>query len=431
MSKHFTVIGAGSVGIGTALHLQQRGYSVSLVDKSIPASETSYGNAGVINSSSFTPLNNPSLLGKLPRLLLNNHAYLRFSVPHIARNIPWCYHFLRACSKTRTQETSEALSDLCSGALDEHRALMQRCGNMHRLSQSGWLKLFRKGGPLAAESDEAMIFDAFGVGYRAVTKDEIHDLEPHLKPIFSGGYLLSDSASVNNPGQLLREYVEQFLSDGGEFITADVQSIEEQSMEALNGSRQKENHNSSQSGFKIVTGAETLFAQNLVVCAGPWSADVLKLLGYRVLLGFERGYHQHFTLETGAALSRPIHDVDAGYILAPMEQGIRMTTGVELNHRDAPSNFSQLQQVLPRAREALPLGEPTQDPVWRGCRPTFPDSRPVIDRAPRHENLWMAFGHQHIGLMSGPVTGKLLTQKICGEEPDIDLAPFAATRWVS
>ena len=418
MEKQFTVVGAGSVGIGVALHLQQRGFQVSLLDKTTPASQTSYGNAGVINASSFMPLNNPSLLRKLPRLLLNNHAYLRYSIPHVVKNIPWCYHFLRACTKRQTDETSQALNALCGGALDEHRAFMQRCGNMHRLAQSGWLKLFREAGPLRPDSKDASILDAFDIPYKAVTKSEISDLEPHLKPIFSGGYLLSDSSSVNNPGMLLREYVEQFVRDGGEFIQGGVNSIEQAT-------------GADSSGFVLNTDASPLYAENLVVCAGPWSADMLKPLGYKVLLGFERGYHQHFNLEAGASLSRPIHDMDAGYILAPMEQGIRLTTGVELNHRDAPSNFSQLQQVLPRARQALALGEPTKDPVWRGCRPTFPDSRPVIDQAPRHDNLWMAFGHQHIGLMSGPVTGKLLAQKISGETTDIDLQPFRASRWVS
>lgn len=418
MDKKFTVIGAGSVGIGVAMHLQQRGCRVSLVDKTTPASQTSYGNAGVINASSFTPLNNPSLLGKLPRLLLNNHAYLRYSVPHVLKNIPWCYHFLRACTQPRTDETSQALNALCAGALDEHRALMQRCGNMHRLAHSGWLKLFRTAGPLQADSKDASILDAFDIPYRAVSRSDINDLEPHLNPIFSGGYLLSDSSSVNNPGMLLREYVEQFIRDGGEFIESEVHAIEKSKATDTNG-------------FTLNTAGSPLQAENLVVCAGPWSADMLKPLGYRVMLGFERGYHQHFHLDPGVSLSRPIHDMDAGYILAPMEQGIRLTTGVELNHRDAPSNFSQLQQVLPRARQALALAEPTKDPVWRGCRPTFPDSRPVIDQAPRHENLWMAFGHQHIGLMSGPVSGKLLAQKINGELPDIDLTPFRASRWVT
>lgn len=418
MQKRFTVVGAGSVGIGVALHLQQRGFRVVLIDKSLPASQTSYGNAGVINASSFMPLNNPALLGKLPRLLLNNHAYLRYSVPHIVKNTPWCYHFLRACTRRKSEETCRALNALCSGALDEHRALMQRCGNMHRLSQNGWLKLFRKAGPLQVDSKEAAVLDAFEIPYRAVSINDIRDLEPHLKPVFSGGYLLSDSSSVNNPAMLLREYVEQFLRDGGEFVQSSVQSIRET---VATGS----------GGFTLEIGNDSLPAENLVVCAGPWSADMLKPLGYKVLLGFERGYHQHFKLASGASLTRPIHDMDAGYILAPMEQGIRLTTGVELNHRDAPSNFSQLQQVLPRAKQALDITEPTEDPVWRGCRPTFPDSRPVIDQAPRHENLWMAFGHQHIGLMSGPVTGKLLAQKISGETPDIDLTPFNASRWVS
>ena len=227
MNKHYTVIGAGSVGIGTALHLQQRGFKVTLVDKALPASQTSYGNAGVINSSSFTPLNNPSLLGKLPRLLLNNHAYLRYNIPHVLKNLPWCFHFLRGCTEGKTLETSKALHELCSGALDEHRALMQRCGNMHRLSQSGWLKLFRKSGPLPPDSKDATVLDNYGITFRAVDENEIRDLEPDLKPIFTGGFLLSDSASVNNPGQLLREYVEQFTNDGGEFVSANVQSIKE------------------------------------------------------------------------------------------------------------------------------------------------------------------------------------------------------------
>jgi len=183
-------------------------------------------------------------------------------------------------------------------------------------------------------------------------------------------------------------------------------------------------------GFVLETEGGDLAADNLVVCAGPWSGSVLEWLGYRVMLQVERGYHQHFEQSGDKRLTRPLHDVDAGYIFAPMEPGLRLTTGVELQHRDAEPNHSQLQQVIPRAREAVDLGEPTADPVWMGCRPTFPDSRPVIDRAPAHENLWMAFGHQHIGLMSGPVTGKLLVQAICGEKTDIDLTPFAAGRWI-
>jgi len=212
--------------------------------------------------------------------------------------------------------------------------------------------------------------------------DEVYDLEPSLHKIFTSGFLLRDSAQVNSPGNLLKEYVQQFVADGGQLLKTDVHSL------TFDGDE-----------FTL-TGTTPLQTKHLVVAAGPWSADVLKPLGYRVLLGVERGYHQHFHAQHGATLSRTIHDIDAGYIIAPMENGLRLTTGVELALRDAPDNTAQLQQVIPRAREAFPLGEPTKDPIWRGARPTLPDSRPIIGRAPKHENLWLAFGHQHIGLIN-------------------------------
>jgi len=421
MSKKFVVLGAGSVGISTAIHLQQRGFKVSLIDKQLPATATSFGNAGVINDSSFIPLNNPGLIKKLPRLLMNNRPELRYSYSHVLKNLPWCFNFLRSATAGKSRETANALAALVTDALDEHRAIMQRVGNMHRLSKNGWLKVYRRDVSTFFTERDSELFAEHNVGISRLDAAQIQQLEPALKPIFKSGYLLTDSAAVNNPGALLREYVDYFTSSGGTFIQS-----------AVTGLRQSERQcdEGNVNGFIAETEGGEISADNLVVCAGPWSGTVLEWLGYRVMLQVERGYHQHFNHTEGQQLTRPLHDVDAGYIFAPMEAGLRLTTGVELQHRDAEPNYSQLQQVIPRAREAINLGEPTADPVWMGCRPTFPDSRPVIDRAPAHENLWLAFGHQHIGLMSGPVTGKLLVQTICGEEPDIDLKPFSAARWI-
>ena len=417
MSKQFVVIGAGSVGISTAMHLQQRGFDVSLIDRQLPATATSFGNAGVINDSSFIPLNNPGLIKKLPRLLLNNRPELRYSYAHVLKNLPWCFNFLRYATAGKSAETATALASLVADALDEHRAIMQRVGNMHRLSKSGWLKVYRRDVDNFFTEQDSALFSTHDVGIQRLDAKQIQELEPGLKPIFKSGYLLSDSAAVNNPGALLKEYVEYFVSSGGKFIQS-----------AVSGLRQSkhEGKETNSQGFVIETEGAELSADNLVVCAGPWSGSVLDWLGYRVMLQVERGYHQHFKQTADKPLTRPLHDVDAGYIFAPMETGLRLTTGVELQHRDAEPNYSQLQQVIPRAKEAIDLGEATADPIWMGCRPTFPDSRPVIGRAPAHENLWLAFGHQHIGLMSGPVTGKLLVQMICGEKPDIDVTPFSS-----
>ncbi len=412
MAKEITVLGAGSVGVGTAMHLQQRGWHVTLVDAAKPASKTSFGNAGVINSSSFIPLNNHELWKSLPKYLLNNKPQIRYTLARIALEFPWLAQFLKHANKQDTNDTVEALYQLCTPALDEHKAFMQRTGNMHRLSEQGWLKVFRNSNGYQLNDFNGQMYERHHIGTKVLTTDEIYDLEPSLKRIFRGGYLLTDSAYVNNPGALISEYANQFAADGGTVVQQSIKSL------------------SYDGKHFTLHGKSTLTTEHLVVAAGPWSADVLKPLGYRVTLGVERGYHQHFHPEGSATLHRTLYDVDAGYIMAPMEAGIRLTTGVELARRDAPPNYAQLNQVIPRAHEAFPIAGPTDDPIWCGNRPTLPDSKPIIDQAPAHDNLWLAFGHQHIGMMSGPITGKLLAQQISGEPTDIDLTPFRASRWV-
>ena len=412
MNRSISVLGAGSVGVGTALHLQQRGWQVTLIDRSEPASETSYGNAGVINASSFVPINNHDLWKSLPVYLKNNQPQVRYSWARIIKEFPWLFHFLKHANKHDANVTSEALNQLCAPALDEHRALMQRAGNMHRLCEAGWLKVFRSQNGYNPSSFDAELYDRFGIGVQPLNSAEIYDLEPSLKKIFNSGFLLTDSAQVNNPGMLIKEYAQRFVADGGKLVRTNVSSV-----------------SYDQKHF-ILEGDTRLQTEHLVIAAGPWSADVLSTLDYKVMLSVERGYHQHFHPEEGAALNRTLHDIDGGYIMAPMEAGIRITSGVELATRDAPANPAQLTQVIPRAYEAFPLSGPTKDPIWKGARPTLPDSRPIIGRSPAHKNLWLAFGHQHIGLMSGPITGKLLAQQINDEQPDIDLTPFRAERWV-
>ena len=115
--------------------------------------------------------------------------------------------------------------------------------------------------------------------------------------------------------------------------------------------------------------------------------------------------------------------------MTPMEQGIRVTTGVELTARDAPSSFAQLDAVVPVAHGVVEFGEAVGEP-WRGARPTLPDSLPMIGPAPRHSGLWLAFGNQHIGFTTGPATGAAIAAMIGGETPPFDVGPFSPSRYL-
>jgi D-amino-acid dehydrogenase len=72
--------------------------------------------------------------------------------------------------------------------------------------------------------------------------------------------------------------------------------------------------------------------------------------------------------------------------------------------------------VTPRVREAFPVDQILLDDPWMGRRPTVPDTLPLIGPAPRHENLWLAFAHSHMGLTMGPITGQLIANFISGSE---------------
>jgi len=413
MSKSISVIGAGSIGVSSALHLQQRGWDVTLIDRKSPGRETSYGNAGVINSGSMVALNSPAMHKSLASLLKNDKPQLRYNLKHILKNLPWAVQFLQASKTRQSDKTAEALYSLTSVSLQEHKAFMQRAGNSHRLSEAGWLRVYRKDPGFDENSYDAQQLRRFNIPGQKLNTDELRDLEPSLKHIYASGYLLSGAACINNPGALITEYAQQFVADGGTLVNAEITGIE------TNGER-----------ITCRTNAHDIESDQLLVAAGPWSNDILELLNYEVPLGVERGYHAHYNLENDASLGRSVFDVQSGFIMSPMEMGLRITTGVDLDHRDAAPNHEQLKQVLPSIKEAIDLGEQTSDPIWQGNRPTLPDSKPVIGKAPNHNNVWVAFGHQHIGLMTGPITGKLISEQISGEQSEIDTTPFAPARYI-
>ena len=179
-------------------------------------------------------------------------------------------------------------------------------------------------------------------------------------------------------------------------------------------------------GWRVDGPDGAVVAREVVVALGPWSDLVFRPLGYSIPLGVKRGYHLHLAPRGNAVLHHPVLDSDLGYLLAPMNRGIRLTTGVEFARRDAPPTPIQIERALPQAHALFPLGEAVDAKPWMGARPCLPDMLPVIGKAPRHAGLWFDFGHQHHGLTLGPATGRLLAEMMTGETPFAD--PSAVRR---
>ncbi len=407
------VLGAGMVGVSAALHLQQRGRDVVLLDRHERAGEeTSHGNAGLIECASVFPYMFPRELAQILRYALNREPHMRYRVGDLPAFLPWLARYFRASSPERALRSAMAELPLIQRSLVEHEALIAAAGVPELLRRTGWIKLFRHEASLAAAVREMERAKAYGVEGALLDAPAIAAREPCLTGEFAGALHWPAPGFVPDPGGLAKAYAALFQRRGGRFLSGDARTLEHDAR-----------------GWAVKGRDGAVRAREAVVALGPWSDLVFAPLGYKVPLAVKRGYHLHLAPRGNAVLNHPVLDSDLGYLLAPMDRGIRLTTGVEFAQRDAPPSPIQLQRALPRAHALFPLGEPVESKPWMGARPCLPDMIPVIGRAPRHPGLWFDFGHQHHGLTLGPVTGRLLAEMMTGEAPFTDPAPYAVERF--
>ena len=247
---------------------------------------------------------------------------------------------------------------------------------------------------------------------KTLDANDIAEREPALTGDFAGGIYWPTPGFVPDPGGLAKAYAALFARKGGRFLVGDARTLEQRG-----------------GGWRIAGANGAIVAREIVVALGPWSDQVFRPLGYSIPLAVKRGYHLHLAPRGNAVLNHPVLDSDSGFLLAPMNRGIRLTTGVEFARRDAPPTPIQVERALPRAHALFPLGEAVEAKPWMGARPCLPDMLPVIGKAPRHNGLWFDFGHQHHGLTLGPATGRLLAEMMTGETPFADPKPFAVERF--
>jgi D-amino-acid dehydrogenase len=405
------VLGAGIVGVSAAYAVRQRGLSVILIDRREPGSETSHGNAGILSSGSILPLNRPSLWSALPAYMTNRHAALRWDPAWAIRNIDWLVRFLANATTSRIKPRATALHGLIGASLKLHREWIVKADAAQRIRETGWLKAWRSDAIAAAKEEQAFLAE-YGIASLILDRQAISALEPNILPVYKVGLLHTQTASVDSPGAVVKAYARMFVGSGGQIRQSQINAI------VPDGE-----------GWRVVLADGGIAARHVVVALGPWSWDLLRPLGYHVPMAFERGYHREFQPNPARSLQRPIHDAEGSFLMTPMEQGIRVTTGVELTARDAPSSFAQLDQVVPVARGVVEFGEAVGEP-WRGARPTLPDSLPMIGPAPRHSGLWLAFGNQHIGFTTGPATGAAIAAMIGGATPSFDASAFSPSRYL-
>ena len=407
------VLGAGIVGASAALHLVKRGLAVALVERAVPGEGTSFGNAGIIEGNTFFPYPFPTDPAAILLIAFKRATEANYHFSVLPSLLPWLLAYYRAGRPDRMFEFAHGMRPLFAGALAEHEALISESGAGKYLRKNGWLKVYRNRASFEATRADLEAVAKAGIAFEPLQRDGVLALEPDLAPVFACGVFWPTAASLSNPGAVTRAFTDRFSALGGVLLKGDARTLHR-----------------ADGRWRVDTDEGPVDAPQAVVALGPWAPDVLAPLGLKLPLQVKRGYHLHFRPRGNRGLNRPTLDADVGYVVAPMEQGLRLTTGAEFAFRDAPPTPVQFDRLLPAARALFPLGEAVEPTPWMGSRPCFPDSRPVIGRAPGLSGLWLDYGHAHWGLTIGPSSGRLLAEMMTGATTFCDPKPYAAERFL-
>lgn len=411
MASEVLVLGAGMVGVSTALALQQRGRQVVLVDRRPPGRETSYGNAGFIQREAVQPYAFPRSWQALWRVATGqgNDVHVHWTaLPSLAGRLLRYWQF---SAPAPYANTCAAYARLIAHCIAEHEPLMAAAGAQHLVRKEGWLQLYRQPALLEAALRHAtQIAQAHGLDWAALDGPALVQLEPGLRETPAGAIHWRDPWTISDPGALVEHYAALFVQRGGRIAEGDADSLQQTGL-----------------GWRVQTRDGALEAEAAVLALGPWAEAHTRRLGYRLPLFAKRGYHRHY--QGGGTLRRPVLDTDHGVVLAPMQRGLRLTTGAEFANAGAPATPVQLQLAERAAERLLGLGQPVEAQPWLGARPCSADMLPVIGPAPRHRGLWFHFGHGHQGFTLGPASARLLAERMCGQTPYVDPAPYDPSRF--
>ena len=407
------VIGAGVVGMSCAWHLARRGADVTVVDPLGPGEGCSFGNIGGVAVTEVAPGSLPGLWSKAPGWLLDPKGPLAVRWAHLPRLAPWLVRFLLAGRRSRVEEIARDLGRLLVHAHEDFAGLLAQVGRSELLGDRDCIAVYDTAAEMAADAYAYDLRARNGFPCRTVSAGELVELEPAIAPDLAGGRVYEGWHNVSDPHAVVLAIAEDYTRQGGTVRRGEAAGF------VRDGARVT---------AVVLANGERIAADHVVVAAGAWSHRLARLLGDRVPLESERGYHTMLP-EPGVEVTRSLIYAPQGFGLTPMSAGLRVGGSVELAGLDAAPDYARADVLVEKARRLLPGLDTTRGPRWAGHRPATPDSMPVIGLAGDVANVAYAFGHGHLGLTLGPLTGRLVAELIVAGKPSIDLTAFSATRF--
>ncbi len=410
--RNVAIVGAGIVGVSTAIHCLRDGHHVTLIDKSGPGEGASHGNGGVLASCSVVPVTVPGLLGKAPRMLFSPNQPLFLKWSYLPRLLPWLVKYLGNANADAVRHRAKALAPIIGDSLADHQALAKGTGAEKWIVPSDYVFLYRDRKHYEGDAFGWSVRTENGYQWRELEGADFRAYDPAFGPSIGFGACCGDHGRITDPGQYVKDLAAFAEQQGARLVLGEATEIARD--------------NGHVTGVRV--SGETIACDTAILTAGAWSGPLARSVGLRVPMESERGYHLELW-EPSVMPRSPVMVAAGKFVATPMEGRLRLAGIVEFGGLDAPPSRAPFELLERNIREAIPGIEWKKTVEWMGHRPSVADSIPVIGEVPDLKGMLTGFGHDHVGLTGGPKTGRLLSQLVSGRKPNIDLTPYSPARW--
>jgi glycine/D-amino acid oxidase-like deaminating enzyme len=406
------VIGAGVVGLSTALYLRRSGRDVTIIDPLPPPGGASYGNAGMISADTSVPIALPGMLRKVPSWLTDPLGPLAVRPSYFPKALPWLMRWIAASRMPRVLEISDAMRALHKDAFLCWKELLGPQNFADLVRPAGQVHVWETDAETPGAALERQLRERQGIASQALTSDDLRQMFPGISTAVRRGVLVPGNGYTVSPQRIVQTLHRLFLEAGGRVVPESVMKI----MPREGG------------GYDLMTNVGFHTAQQIVVAAGAWSVRLLGPLGVRVPLETERGYHVMLPTPN-VSLTTTLSNKSRSFGVTPMEQGLRVAGTVEIAGLDAPPDERRAKALLANVRTMFPDVNTDGHRFWMGFRPSTPDSLPIVGEVAGRPGLFLAVGHGHFGMTGGPPSGRLLSQLINHQPTAFNAAAYGPQRF--
>ena len=412
--KTIVVIGAGIVGVSTAIWLQRSGFKVTIIDQKGPATGASHGNAGILAASSIIPVPNPSLIKKLPFYLLSKDSPVFFKMSYLPKMFPFLISYLSKSNLREVNKYAERMTPLIFDTVCQHKSLAKGTGAEKFISYQDYCFGYETEENFLNDKKVWKLRQKHGLPFEVVNGNEFSNFDPFYKDLFDVIVKCKNHGKINDPGLYVKTLCDHFLSQGGELIISKVNDISSKNLNDV----------------IVKIESDSLIANKIIVATGAWSKKILKKFKIKMPLESERGYHVEY-VEPNFYPKVPMMLTSKKFVITPMDGRIRVAGLVEFAGLKTLKRKPPLNLLKNKIKDLFPNLKCKEKIEWLGHRPALVDSLPMLGYLDKNKQILVAFGHQHLGLTAGAKTGRIVSDLIIGNDIKLKISNYRPNRFMN